>query len=71
MPEEVEKLKKLAMNKNLLVSQRIVAIELLGDIGTREAMLALLDVAADIELLASERSFALSKAREIIKSGGN
>ena len=69
MPEEVEKLKKLATDKNLLVSQHIDAIGLLGDIGTREAMLALLDVAADSGLLASERSYALIKAREIIKSG--
>ncbi len=68
--EEVEKLKTLAINTRLLPSERVKAIEVLGNIGTREALLALLDVAGESALLPSERSFALSKANEIIKSGG-
>jgi len=69
MPEEVEKLKTSAANIRLLPSERVKAIEVLGDICTREALLALLDVAGESALLPSERSFALSKANEIIKSG--
>jgi len=69
MSEEVEKLKALATNTRLLPSERVKAIEVLGDIGTREALLALLDIGGQSALLPSERSFALGKVNEIIKSG--
>lgn len=68
MPEEVEKLKNLATNIELLSSEREKAIEALGDIVTKEAALALLDIAGDTRLLASEREKALDQARKILKS---
>ena len=69
MPEEIEKLKTLSTNTELLPSERIGAIQMLKDVGTREALLALLDIAGETALLPSERSFALSGAREILRSG--
>jgi HEAT repeat protein len=70
MPEllkEVEKLKNLAINKQLNYWEREEAIRALGDIKNKEAALALLDVANDRELYYWERELALSKAREILK----
>jgi len=68
MSEEVEKLKNLATNAVLLYSEREKAIEALGDIITKEAALALLDVAGDARLLVSEREKALEQARKILRS---
>lgn len=68
MPEEVQKLKNLATNMELLCSEREKAMEALGDIVTKEAALALLDIAGDTRLLASERETALDQARKILKS---
>ncbi len=65
--EEVEKLKTIATNKELPSYEREEAIEALGDIGNREAALALLDIANDKELHSYEREHALSKAREILR----
>ena len=48
---------------------RIKAIEQLGNIGTRDALLALLELAANEKLIAEERDLALRQAREIVKSG--
>jgi len=70
MSEEVSKLKVIATNKNLLPSERIEAADTLAVLGDRDALLALLDIAADEGLLPSERGFALSKAREVIRSRG-
>ena len=72
MPEELTELKKLttiAADLELSSEMRIKAIELLGNIGTRDALLALLELAANEALIAQERDLALRQAREIIKSG--
>lgn len=66
VPEEVEKLKTLATNKDLNYWEREQATRALGDIGNKEAALALLDIAKDIELNYWERELALSKARGIL-----
>ncbi len=68
MSEEVEKLKNLATDANLLVFEREKAVEALGDITTKEAALALLDVAGNTRLLVSEREKALEQARKILRS---
>ena len=67
MSEEIEKLKALATNKDLYYWQRVEAIEILGNIDSKESSLALLDIANDEGLYYWERDLALSKAREIIK----
>lgn len=68
MQEEVEKLKLLATNKKLNYWERAKATDTLADIGSKEAALALLDIANDDGLLYWERELALSRAREIIRS---
>ena len=67
--EEVERLKTIATNKELYSYEREEATRALGDIGSKEAALALLDIANDIELNYWERELALSKAREILSAG--
>jgi len=67
--EEVEKLKTLATNKDLNYWEREQASRALGDIGSKEAALALLDVANDRGLYYWERELALSKARQILSAG--
>ena len=66
---ELKKLSTIATDLELSASLRTKAIELLGNIGTHDALLALLDLAANEKLLKEERDIALKHAREIIKSG--
>ena len=68
-PNELEKLSAIATDMELSNDLRTKAIELLGNIGTHDALLALLALAADEKLNVSERDLALKKAREIIKAG--
>jgi len=67
-PEELKKLATIATDLDLSAELRIKAMEMLGNIGTHEALLALLELAANEELIRDERDFALKQAREIIKS---
>ena len=72
MTEQTNELKKLATiaaDLELSAGLRAKATERLGSIGTHEALLALLDLAANEKLIKEERDFALKQAREIIKSG--
>ncbi len=66
---ELKKLAAIATDLELAAGLRTKAIELLGNIGTHDALLALLDLAANEELIKEERGLALKQAREIIKSG--
>ena len=66
---ELKKLATIAADLELSADLRTKAIELLGNIGTHDALLALLDLAANEKLLKEERDIALKHAREIIKSG--
>ena len=66
--DEVNKLAAIAADMGLAAELRIKAIEQLGNIGSREAFLALLDIAANEGLVKRERDLALKQAREIIKS---
>ena len=71
-PKKSEELKKLAIiatDMELDAKLRTQAIELLGNMRTREALLVLLNLAADEKLNVEERDLALKRAREIIKSG--
>lgn len=67
-PEELKKLATIATDLELSAELRIKAMEMLGNIGTHEALLVLLELAANEELIRDEREFALKQAREIIKS---
>jgi hypothetical protein len=68
-PIEIKKLADIAADRDLPSDLRTKAIEQLGNIGTHEALLALLELAANQELATEERDVALQEAREIIKSG--
>ena len=67
-PNELTKLVTIATDLQLAAELRTKAIEQLGSLGTHEALLALLDLAANTSLVRSERELALKHAREIIKS---
>jgi len=68
-PTEIKKLTTIASDLELPSALRIKAIEQLGNIGTHEALLALLELAANEELIAEERELTLKHAREVIMSG--
>jgi len=67
--DELKKLAAIAADLGLLVDLRTKATELLGNIGTHDALLALLELAGNDKLPVEERDLALKKARDIIKSG--
>ena len=66
---ELKKLGAIAADLGLSAELRIKSIELIGNIGTHDALLILLDLAANRELIKEERDIALQQASEIIKSG--
>lgn len=68
-PNEIKKLIAIASDMELSPELRVKAVELIGNIGSRDAFLALLDLAANEKLLVDERDLALKRAREIVKSG--
>ena len=65
---ELKKLAAIATDMQLDPKLRSQAIELLGSIGSYEALLALLSLAANEKLNISERDLALKKSRGIVKS---
>ena len=67
-PNELKKLTTIATDLELSVELRTKAIELIGNIGSHEALLALLGLAANEKLVVEERDLALKQARGIIKS---
>jgi HEAT repeat protein len=68
-PNELKKLADIAADVDISSELRIRAVEEIGKIGTREALLTLLELVANEKLVTKEREFALKKAGEIIKSG--
>jgi len=69
LSDELKKLTAIASDLELPSTLRIKAIELLGNVGTHEALCALLELAANEGLIAEERDLALKYAREVIMSG--
>jgi len=67
-PNELKKLTTIATDLELSVELRTKAIELIGNMGNHEALLALLGLAANEKLVVEERDLALKQARGIIKS---
>ena len=66
---ELKKLAAIATDLELSADLRTRAIKLIGNIGTHDALLALLDLVANEKLNSDERNLALKHARVIIKSG--
>ena len=66
-PAEVKKVADYAADMTLPSKLRTDATEQLGNISTREAFLALLELSANEGLITKERDLALKKAREILK----
>jgi len=66
-PEELKDLAVIATNMKLSATMRTNAINDLGNIATYEALLTLLELAANEGLITKERDLALKKAREILK----
>ena len=72
MPERLDELKKLvaiATDMQLSAELRIKTIELIGNMGSHEALLALLELAGNDKLIKKERELALKYAREVIRAG--
>ena len=66
-PDELKELAHIAANMKLPEKLRTDAIKQLGNIATYEALLTLLDLAANEGLITKERDLALKQAREILK----
>ena len=66
-PEELQKLADIAADMKLPADLRTKATEQLGNISTHEALLVLLELAANEGLLTKERDLALKRARDVIK----
>lgn len=71
MPEqitnELKKLSAIAADLELSGELRADAVKSIGSVGTHEALLVLLELAANEKLNPDERDRALKQAREIIK----
>ena len=65
--EEENKLASIATDMGLASDMRVKAIEQLGRIGSREALLLLLEMAGNEAMVTKERDIALMQARKIIK----
>ena len=69
LAEELKKLSGIATDLQMSGKMRVQAINTLGDMGSHESLLALLNLAANDRLNIDERDLALKKAREIIRKG--
>ena len=67
--DELKKLASIATDMQLAGKMRTQAINLLGEMATHEALLVLLNLAANDKLNIDERDLALKRAREIVKKG--
>lgn len=65
---ELTKLTAVATDLEFPIGVRTKALETLGNIGTHEALLVLLDMAGNDKLTRKERELALKHAGRIIKS---
>ena len=66
--ELIEKFLKIVRNRKLIPSEHNEAIRGLEEINTKDAAIALLDVAEIEGLVPSSRSLALSLARQILRN---
>ena len=66
--EELKKLTGIATDMQLDSKLRIQSIDLIGNIGSHKALLALLSLAGNTQVGINERDLALKRAREIVKA---
>jgi hypothetical protein len=67
-PEELKKLSAIATDAGFNADLRTKAIEQMGNNNSQEALLALLELAANDQLTVRERELALKQAQRIIRS---
>jgi hypothetical protein len=67
--DELKKLANIATDMDLAGKMRNQAVDQIGEIGTHEALLVLLNLAANDKMNIEERDLALKRARSIIKKG--
>ena len=67
-PGELKKLSAIATDLGFAAELRTKAIEQMGNASSHEALLALLDLAANEQLTIRERELSLKQALKIIKS---
>jgi hypothetical protein len=67
--DELKKLASIATDMQLANKIRVQAINQLGMMATHEALLILLNLAANDKLNTDERELALKKSRDIVKKG--
>jgi hypothetical protein len=65
--DELKKLANIATDMQLDGKMRSQAINLLSQIGSHEALLVLLNLAANDKLNVDDRDLALKRARDIVK----
>ena len=66
---ELKKLATIATDLEISSELRVKATEQVSRLGSHEALLVLLELAANEKLNRKEREFALKQASEIVKSG--
>ena len=66
-PDELKKLAEIAADMQLPGDLRAKAINQIGSIASYDALLVLLEIAANEGLATSDRDRALKKARDVIK----
>jgi hypothetical protein len=67
IPEELKKMAKIATDMQIPAKMRDHAVEQIAAIGTHEALLVLLNMAANDRLNKELRDLSVRKARDIIK----
>jgi hypothetical protein len=67
--DELKKLASIATDMQLANKLRVQAINQLGMMANHEALLVLLNLAANDKLNTDERDLALKKARDIVRKG--
>ena len=67
--DELKKLANIATDMELAGKMRAQAIDQLGEMGSHESLLVLLNLAANDRLNIDDRERALKRAREIVKKG--
>ena len=65
---EIRKLAAIATDMDLSSNIRMDAVKSIGAIGTRESLLALLELVADEKLNTDERELALKQAKKIVRA---
>lgn len=67
--EELKKLSNIATDLQMSSKMRAQAINTLGDMGSHESLLVLLNLVANNRLNIDERIMALKRAHDIVKKG--